>query len=121
MFLWAEILTALWMRFMETHSGMLRENTNYYRLANLLTVQELSVTILRICVVLLFIGWFQLFSVNQYSLLIVAFGLAFWLNSSGGKGSPATIKEINKEFVEEFKQNLEETKNILTRNKKGGE
>lgn len=120
-FLWAEICVAIWQRFMVTHSGLLRENTNYYAAAELLTLQGLSVTILRICIVLLFIGWFQLFAINRYSLLIVSFCIALWLNNIKGKQGANTIKEINREFVNDLKQNFEETKNILTGRKKGGE
>lgn len=120
-FLWAEILVAIWRRLMVTHSGFLRENTNYYAATEKFTLQGLSIIVMRICVVLLFMGWFQLFAINQYSLLIVAFGLALWLNNSNGKRSANTLKEINQEFVSELKQNIEETKNLLTGHKKDGE
>ena len=121
MFLWVEIVVALWQRYMVTHSGMLRENTNYYTATELFTLQGLAVMIMRICIVLLFVGWFQLFSVNQYSLLIVAFCLAMWLNNTNGKRSANTLKEINREFVSELKQNIEETKSLLSGHKKDGE
>lgn len=120
-FLWAEIVVALWQRYTVTHSGMLRENTNYSAATELFTLQGLSAMITRICVVLLFIGWFQLFSVNQYSLLIVAFCLALWLNNTNGKHDTGSFKEINQEFVSELKQNIEETKNLLSGHKKDGE
>ncbi len=120
-FLWAEIAVALWRRFMVTHSGFLRENTNYYADTERFTLQGLSVKIARICIVLLFMGWFQLFALNQYSLLIVAFGLALWLNGNNGKQSANSLKEINREFVNELKQNIEETKNLLSGQKKDGE
>ena len=118
MFLWVEIVSAVWRRLFVTHSGMWRENTNYYEAAKIYTLQGLSANILRICVVLLFIGWFQLFAANQYSLLIVAFFLALWLNNLQGQRQPNSLKEINREFVTELKQNIQETKELLTRKTK---
>ena len=121
MFLWMEIVVAIWQRLMVTHSGLLRENTNCYNATDIFTLQGLTVNILRVCVVLLFMGWFQLFAVNQYSLLIVSFALALWLGNFNGKSGRATLKEINKEFMSELKQNIEETKNLFTGRKKDGE
>lgn len=121
MFLWVELIAAFWRRMFVSHSGLWRENTNYYVAAEIFTLQGLSANILRICLVLLFIGWFQLFSVNQYSLLIVAFGLTLWLNNTHGQRNAQSLKEINKEFVAELKQNIKETKDLLTRKTKDDE
>ena len=120
-YLWAETAVAIWRRVMVTHSGLLRENTNYYAATEQLSLQGLSTMILRICIVLLFMGWFQLFAVNQYSLLIVAFCLALWLNGTNGRRKVGTFKEINREFVNELKQNIEETKDLLIGRKRDGE
>ena len=64
----------------------------------------------------MFFGWFQLFSVNQYSLLIITFFVILWLNTTMGQNllqTPKTLKEINSEFVKDIKQNLKETKETI--------
>lgn len=121
MFLWVELIAAFWRRMFVSHSGLWRENTDYYVAAEIFTLQGLSSNILRICLVLLFIGWFQLFSVNQYSLPIVAFFLTLWLNNTHRQRNTQSLKEINKEFVAELKQNIKETKDLLTRKIKDDE
>ncbi len=121
MFVWAELVVALYHKYILSTGGMLRENTNCYAGAEVLTLQGLSANVLRICAVLLFIGWFQLFAVNQYSLLIVAFGLALWLGGSLGRTQPNSLKEINQEFIGELKQNITATKNLILKNKKDDE
>ncbi|MBR1825977.1 MAG: hypothetical protein IJ770_05260 [Alphaproteobacteria bacterium] len=118
MLLWAELVMALYRKYILSQGGALRENTSCYAGADVYTLQGLSANVLRVCAVLLFIGWFQLFSVNQYSLLIVSFCLALWLGNALGAPQPTSLKEINQEFVNELKQNIEETKNLLSRNKK---
>ena len=118
MLLWAELVTALYRKYVLSQGGMLRENTSCYAGTDIYTLQGLSANVLRVCAVLLFIGWFQLFSTNQYSLPIISFGLAFWLGNALGKPQPSSLKEINREFLNELKQNIEETKNLFSRNKK---
>ena len=121
MLLWVEIIMALYRKYILSSAGMLRENTNCYNGAEIFTLQGLSANVLRVCAVLLFLGWFQLFSINQYSLLIVSFCIALWLGSALGRVQPTSIKEINKEFISDLKQNIAETKNLLSRQKKDDE
>ena len=120
MVFWAELISALWNRYFVYRSGYLYENTNFYLAAQRFSIIHLTVNILRISVIILFIGWFQLFASNQYSLMIVSLLFALWLNHSlGHPGSNArSFKEINKEFINDLKQNINETKNIFTRRDK---
>lgn len=118
---WAELLIALWRRIFVVRAGMLSESTNYYLAAQKLTVQALSFNIFKVCGVVMFLAWFQLYSVNNYSLIIVSLCISLWLNgllntNGGGKQS---LREINQEFMANIKQSIKETKDLL--NKKRGD
>lgn len=118
---WAELLVALWRRIFVVRAGMLSEHTNYYLAAQKLTIQALVFNIFKVCGVMMFLAWFQLYSVNNYSLLIVSLCISLWLNgllntNGGGKQS---LREINQEFIANIKQGIQETKDLL--NKKHGD
>lgn len=123
MLFWAELIVALSNRLLITHTGLLGENTSYYFAAQRLTVSALVSNIVKIGIVLLFIAWFQLFSVNQYSLMIVALCIIIWLNNILGRGgeNATTLKEINQAFIKDLKQNINEAKELLTKTKKDDE
>jgi len=117
---WAEMLVALYNRFLITHIGALRENTNYFFAAQRYSLQTLTSAILKVGIVLLFIGWFQLFSINSYSLIIIALLIVIWLDSSFGRRSdtPSTFADINRKFVADVKQNLQEVKKLFNPERK---
>lgn len=113
---WAELLVALWRRYGVVHAGHLFEHTNYYWLASNYSAQTTTISIAKICIILLFLAWFQLFSPNAYSLPFISMIIALWLNNSIGDSSGSkTLRELNKEFVENIKQNIEEAKNIINK------
>ena len=114
------ISVALWNKYVVFRSGRLAENTDFYLAAQQFSAPALTFNILRICFIILFIGWFQLFASNQYSLIIVSALFSLWLcHSLGHPNSGArTLKEINKEFVKDLKQNIAETKEIFTKHHK---
>jgi len=120
MIFWAELLTAIYNRLLVTHIGSLRENTHYFFAAQKYTLQGLTFSVAKLGVVLLFIAWFQLFSVNQYSLMLIAFCMVLWLNGMLGQteASPATFAEINRKFISDLKQNIKEAKEIINTTKK---
>lgn len=115
---WTELLRAAWKRVFITKSGLLEENSHYYKAANNVPLPILSKNIAKVCGVCLFLGWFQLFSINQYSLIIVSFLIIFWLNGSvdniysTGKQS---IHDINKEFFNNIKQSINEAKDNINK------
>ncbi|MBQ8482047.1 MAG: hypothetical protein IJ532_05885 [Alphaproteobacteria bacterium] len=117
---WVELLTALWRYFFISRSGSLYESTNYYIAAQRLTVKELVVSISKVSAVMMFLAWFQLYSVNNYSLVIVAFCVALWLNGSMGSmsGGKQTLREINQDVMENIKQGIQETKDALSQRRK---
>ena len=117
---WAELCFALWHRYVVIHDGLLQENTNYYLAGTKYSFHVLALNILKICTVNLFLGWFQLFSINQYSLFVISLIIVLWLNCALGKQveEPQSLKEINHEFVKNLKQNIQEAKDILKQSKK---
>lgn len=112
---WVELLSAIWHRYF-SKSGELSENTNYARAAHIKSMYDLMLSITKICSISLFLGWFQLFSVNQYSLFIVAMLIILWLNGLLAKDAPQamSLKELNKEFVASIKQNINEAKENIS-------
>lgn len=112
---WAELCIALWRKYVTERSGLLIEHTNYYWLSSNYSAQVVCVSIAKVCAVLTFLAWFQLFSPNAYSLLIIGLIVAFWLNNSIGQNDNKTFREINKEFIESIKQNIEDVKNTLNK------
>ena len=121
MVFWAELAAALWSKLVITHSGSLAENSNYYTAGQKYAPHALALNILKICVIALFLGWFQLFSVNNYSLPLIAFLLILWLNHSLGSNSvdePQNLREINQAFVADIKKNIQQAKEALQATKK---
>lgn len=117
MVFWAEWVFAVWKKLFISKSGNLIENSHIYMAAQKLTLATLMSNIFKVGLVCLFFGWFQLFSVNQYSLPIISFFVALWLSSSMGANliqTPKTLKQINAEFVADIKQNLKETKDTIS-------
>ena len=111
---WAELLIAMWNKYFSVRTGTLSENTNYYIAAQKYSVQVLTLNIFKIGVVTLFLAWFQLFAENQYSLPIVALLITLWLNGNIGQHlEKKSLKQVNREFVDELKQNINEAKKIL--------
>lgn len=112
---WVEFSVALWRKYITDKSGTLEENTNYKMAAEYLSMQALILNVAKICIFTLFLGFFQMFSVNSYSLLIVSFALILWFNNSMGQAisTRSSLKEINQEFVKNLKQNIEEAKSSI--------
>ena len=117
---WAELSIAVWNKFMGEKRQNLAENTGYYLAAEKYSLNVLTSGMIKIGIVTLFIAWFQLFSVNLYSLALISYVLTIWLNNTIGKPFKGllSIKEINKEFVSDLKKGLEETKNIMNKEDK---
>ena len=113
--IFAEFMVAVWRYFVTKRSGQLSENTNSYQAALKYPLNVLLYGIAKIYIISLFIGWFQLFSQNGYSLIVVAFLLSFWLNSLIGEPTNKSLKQLNKEFVANVKQNIEDAKDVLNR------
>ena len=112
---WAEILAALYNRFIVTHIGTLSENTNYFFAAQRHTLQTLTSAMFKIGIVLLLLAWFQLFSINTYSLPLIALLIVLWLDGTLGRktNTPYTIADINRQFVSDLKQNLNDVKKLF--------
>lgn len=113
---WVELLAALWHRYLVKHEGSLMENSNYYLAATKYSHNVLAMNIFKICAICVFLGWFQLFSINTFSLPLMALLIIMWLNSSFGRGSadePKNLKEINQAFVQDLKQNIQTAKDAL--------
>ena len=121
MIFWVELASALWHKYMVTHAGSLMENSNYYLAATKYSHNVLALNIFKICGICVFLGWFQLFAANTFSLPLLAFLIILWLNNSFGKsdiGEPKNLKEINRAFVADLKQNIEDAKEALNIQKK---
>ncbi|MBR1600635.1 MAG: hypothetical protein IJ677_03565, partial [Alphaproteobacteria bacterium] len=108
---WVELFTALWRYFFVSRSGSLYENTNYYLAAQKVTIKVLVASIAKISAIMMFLAWFQLYSINNYSLIIISLCVALWLNSSLGAANNGknTLREINRDFIENVKQSIQET------------
>ena len=118
---WVELLSALWHKFAVTHEGNLMENSNYYLAATKYTHNVLAMNIFKICAICVFLGWFQLFSINSFSLPLISLLIIMWLNSSFGRGNadePKNLKEINQAFVQDIKQNIQTAKDALNMKQK---
>ncbi|MBQ9034358.1 MAG: hypothetical protein IJ099_00150 [Alphaproteobacteria bacterium] len=118
---WAELIAAIWYRYVVIHAGSLSENTNYYVAATKYSTHILSMNILKISTISLFLGWFQLFSVNNYSLPFIAVLLILWLNHSFARteaDEPQKLRDINRSFVEDVKQNIKNAKEAIETVKK---
>lgn len=117
MIFWAELTVALYNKFIAHKAETLIENTHFFAAAQKLTLAALMSNIFKVGLICMFFGWFQLFSLNQYSLPIVTFFVVLWLDTSMGANllqAPKTLKQINSEFVKDLKQNLQETKETIS-------
>ena len=117
---WAELLAAIWRRIFITRAGSLTENTNYYIAAQNINIKTMVLSLFKICTIVMFLAWFQLYSVNGYSLFLIALCIALWLNGSmvlpnGGKRS---LGEINREFISNLKQGIKDTTDLLGKKRK---
>lgn len=118
---WAELIAALWYKYVVTHAGNLMENSNYYIAATKYYFHAMTINVFKICAITLFLGWFQLFSMNSYSLPLVTLLLVLWLNHSFGRtdgNEPKKLRDINRAFIEDVKQNIKEAKDALNVSKK---
>ena len=120
MLFWSELAVAVWQRLIFTRTGTLQENTKYYQVALKHNAQTVLISLMRAGFVILLISWFQLFSKNAYSLVIASFLVSLWLN--GTIGEPLVkrqkFKEINQEIIDNLKENIQETKEIISKRKK---
>lgn len=116
---WAELISAIIHKFFVSRSGSLSENTNSYLAAQNLNVIALTTNLLKVCGIITFIAWFQLYSVNSYSLVIISLFIALWLGNSMNlpNGGKRTLKEINQDFIADLKKGIAETKDALNKNK----
>lgn len=118
MIFWTELLRAVWRKFMVSKSGTLEENTGYFQALQHAPLPLISKNLAKVSGVGLFIGWFQLFSVNQYSLLIVSFLIIYWLNGSVENaciGNTQSLKEANKDFVQNIKQTIRDARSNIAK------
>lgn len=112
-FFWSEFAFALWNKFVIVKSGALYENTNCALAAQKYNLRFLTINVAKICGVSLLIGCFQLFAVNQYSLIIICLAITGWLSHTMLHPFNSDLKTINAEFVADFKQNLANIHNDL--------
>lgn len=112
---WAELLIALWNKFIIIKSGPLYEHTLYYQAAEKFNMQVLLINISRICAIGMFIGWFQLYAVNQYSLILVSLAVLLWLNYNFVNPTETkNIKQINKQVLSDIKENFSDVKKSIS-------
>ena len=112
---WAELLIAMWNKFIIIKSGPLYEHTLYYQAAEKYNMQVLLINISRICTIGMFIGWFQLYAINQYSLILVSLAVLLWLNYNFlNPTETKNIKQINKQMLADIKENIFDVKNSLS-------
>lgn len=93
----------------------LTHNTNYYQ-ANIsgLSPHNIAVFLLKLLVVLVILGNFQLYAPNAFSIPILSFVVSAWFLTRlrDWQNPTPTIKELNKNLVEDIKQNIEDIKNL---------
>lgn len=97
----------------------LTSNTVYYQ-ANVsgLSPTEICIFLFKLQTVFIIIGCFQLYSPNVYSLPILSLVLGAWfLNKLKNWQTPdKNLREINKDFIDDIRQNIEDIKNNIGRN-----
>ena len=124
MVFWTELSVALWQKYIVGKDTGLMENTNYYIAATKYSHHILAMNIFKICTIGIFLGWFQMVSVNAFSLPFVTYIIILWLNTSfgqAGPNEPKNLKEINRAFMQDLKQNIQDAKdafNAATKDKK---
>ena len=112
---WAELLVAMWNKFIIIKSGPLYEHTFYYQAAEKFNMRVLLINISRISAIGMFIGWFQLYAINQYSLILVSLAVLLWLNYNFlNPTETKNIKQINKQMLADIKENIFDVKNSLS-------
>ena len=111
---WAELVMAVWGKFINPGVGTLRENTAYYQMEQNYSTKAMVLNMLRTGVVAYFIAWFQLHSANQYSLFVLTFLIVMWLNYTAlyPERKAKKLKEVNREFVAGIKDNIQEAKDV---------
>lgn len=90
-------------------------NTGYYQTnVSGLSPDSVAAFLLKLQVVLIIFGCFQLYAPNTFSIPILAFVISIWFLSRmvDWQNPQKTIKQLNKDFVDDIKQNLEDIKNI---------
>ncbi len=96
----------------------LTANTTYYQ-ANIsgLSPVEICTFLFKLQIVFIIIGCFQLYSPNAYSLPALSIVLGAWfLNKLKNWQTPDKgLKEINKDFIDDIRQNIEDIKNNIGR------
>ncbi len=111
---WSELIIAIWNKFVVEKSGSLTENTYYAKSAEKYNMITMILGVAKICMVCIFIGWFQIFSVNQYSLLIVALAIMTWLNHSFAFPTEKNnLRSINRQFVADIKKNVQDVQDTF--------
>jgi len=111
---WAELIYALWNRLNQKNLS-LAECTSYAEAAQKYTMSGLLTGICKAGFICLFLGWFQLFSANQYSLFIVALVMLLWLNSTLAEtNKKMSLKETNLNLIRSIKNNFNEAKDIFS-------
>ena len=114
---WAELAVAVYKKLFINKDASLTENSHFFAAAQKLPLITLMNNIFKVGLVCMFFGWFQLFSVNQYSLPIITFFVVLWLNTSMGANllqTPKSLKQLNSEFVADIKKNWKETLSQFT-------
>lgn len=93
----------------------LTANTNYYQ-ANISGLPPCNVIafLFKLQVVLIIIGCFQIYAPNSFSIPILALIITVWFLTRlvDWQTPKKTLKQLNKDFVEDIKQNLDDFKNI---------
>lgn len=111
---WCEFLTALWRKFVITKSGSLTENTFYTLAAQKYSMQVLLINVAKISSICIFLGWFQLFSINQHSLIFVSLAITFWFNYTFlYPNEKQSLKKANQEFIANLKESVNDVKSVF--------
>lgn len=90
-------------------------NTNYYQ-TNISGLSPCSVAafLLKLQIVLIILGCFQIYAPNSFSIPILAFIISIWfLNRMVNWKTPKkTFKQLNKDLVKDIKKNIDTIKNL---------
>lgn len=97
----------------------LTSNTTYYQ-ANIsgLSPTEICIFLFKLQIVFIIIGNFQLYAPNAYSLPVVSLILGAWFLAKlkNWQTPDKKLRDLNKDFMEDIRQNIEEIKNNLGKN-----
>lgn len=121
MYVVSESLWALAQRIVfNVKNNEFSENTaSYSAFEKGLEVTAIGVAVAKINIVNLVLALFQLYSVNTYSVPLFAFLINLWLLGIlyNVDDDNKTLKEVNREFVQSFKDGLDNIKKSLKKNK----